>query len=117
MEKELEQNKKIILDAIFTLKDEGYKLTEDGLAFLLKGKKEVSDLSFSLAYGYLSSLSSRKIKNRIHYLINHGYIFREYNEELDMHFLILSEKTIDLDLRKLRKKKLKTEKNIYYVKA
>ncbi len=117
MEKELEQNKKVILDAIFTLKDEGYKLTEDGLALLLKGMGEIGDLSSSLAYGYLSSLSSKKIKNRIHYLVNHGYIFREYNKELDTHFLVLSEKAIDLDLHKLRKKKLKAEKNIYYVKA
>ncbi len=117
MKAPLEPNKKVILNAIFTLKEEGFKLTQDGLTLLLRGEKELKELSFSSAYAYLPSLSSKKIKNRIQYLINHGYIYREYNKALDVHFLTLTGKAFDLDLRRLAKKEVKeVEERIYFSK-
>ncbi len=114
MKTSLEPNKKVILNAIFTLREEGYKLSQDGLTLLLRGDKELKELSFSSAYAYLPSLSSKKIKNRIQYLINHGYIYREYSKEFDVHFLTLTYKATDLDLRTLTKKAIKEVKDHIY---
>ncbi len=115
-ENKTRSEQKVILDAIYTLENEGYAATLEGLALLLEGDKRTKELSFSSSYSYLSSISKRKIKNRVHYLINHGYIFLEYDYSNDLQFLRLTPKNLDLDLRLLKKKDIKVKEEIYFKK-
>ncbi len=116
MEKKISLAKRTILEAILTLEEEGYKVTSNGLCLILIGDKKVGELSASKAFGYLPSLASKKLKNRIHYLINLDYINLDYDSSLDVHFLTLSDKCFDLDLKPLKKKSLKRDKEeIYFI--
>lgn len=116
MEKPISLSKRTILGAILTLENEGYKVTSKGLCLILIGDNRVKDLSESNAFGYLPSITSKKLKNRIHYLINLDYINLEYDSSLDVHFLSLSSKALELKLNPLKKKQLKREKEeVYFI--
>lgn len=116
MKEELKASYKNILCAIYTLDSEGYLMTTDGLSLLLVGDLRVADLSGSAAFGYLPSLSTKKIKNRINYLIRYSYLNLQYHKEFDIHFLVLSDKGKALKLKKVVKKPSECTKNIYYLK-
>ena len=92
MERKITASKTTILDAVYTLKCEGYQATLEGLTHLLLGDKEGEVLSSSGAFAYLSSLSSKKIKNRVHYLLQNGFLILIYDPKNDVHFLSLSVK-------------------------
>ena len=92
MERKITASKTTILDAIYTLKCEGYQATLEGLTHLLLGDKEGEVLSSSGAFAYLPSLSSKKIKNRVHYLLQNGFLILIYDPKNDVHFLSLSVK-------------------------
>ncbi|HBE98660.1 MAG TPA: hypothetical protein DDW18_01230 [Firmicutes bacterium] len=92
MERKITPSKITVLDAIYTLNKEGYQATLEGLACLLLGNKEGEALSSSALFGYLPSLSSKKIKNRVHYLLQKGYIVLIYDSQKDVHYLSLSSK-------------------------
>lgn len=116
MKDELKNGYKTILHAVYTLKEDGYVMTLDGLAFLLVGDNRLDDLAENPSFGYLSSLSTRKIKGRINYLIRYSYLKLDYSKDLDMHFLALTDKAEALNLKKLVKKETIRYKNIYYLK-
>lgn len=92
MERKITTSKTTILDAVYTLKCEGYQATLEGLTHLLLGDKEGEALSSSGAFAYLPSLSSKKIKNRVHYLLQNGFLILIYDPKNDVHFLSLSVK-------------------------
>lgn len=100
------------MDAVYTLKEEGYQATLDGLTHLLLGEEEGKSLSFSAVFAYLPSLNSKKIKNRIHYLLQNGFLLLKYDPIYDVHFLILSPSAEGN--RKLLMKKKQTKKEAVY---
>ncbi len=116
MEQLIPLSKRTILGAVLTLDEEGYKVTPKGLCLVLLGDKRVKDLAESKVFGYLPSITSKKLKYRIHYLINLDYLRLDYDESLDVHFLSLSSKCQELDIKPLKKKPLKKEKEeVYYI--
>lgn len=115
MKEELKVAYKNILRAVHTLEEEGYMMTVDGLSLLLIGDSKLNDLSGSEAFGFLSSLSSRKVKGRINYLVRYSYLKLDYNNELDTHFLVLTDKSRALNLKKVVKKDSNGDMNIYYL--
>jgi hypothetical protein len=82
-----------IVSSIASLRDEGYEASAEGLAMILRGESsgETSVLT-SPAVGQLPSLSSKKLKNRFHQLVRHGYVRLVYSEEDEDYFLALTEK-------------------------
>lgn len=116
MNKEISNAYISVLRAIYTLDREGYILTSDGLAYLLVGDYRLEDLKNSAAYSYFSSISTRKIKNRIHYLIRYGYLKLEFKKDCNLHFLLLTEKALSLELKPLIKRDVKEDNLVYYLK-
>lgn len=114
MERKISSSKETILDAVYTLKEEGYKATLEGLTHLLLGNEEGNVLSSSAIFAYLPSLNSKKIKNRIHYLLQSGYLLLEYNSQYDAHFLFLSPKGKE-NRKLLHKKAQKKEETVLFL--
>lgn len=109
-------SKRTILGAVLTLDNEGYKVTAKGLCLVLIGDKRIKDLAESNVFGYLPSVTSKKLKSRIRYLINLDYLKLDYDLSLDVHFLTLTAKCDDLNLKPLKKKSPKKEKEeVYYI--
>lgn len=105
-----------ILNAVYTLSEEGVEATLDGLAMLIGGSYSEETLPYlnSAAYGYLASVSSKRIKARIHALIRRDYLFLDYDEESDTQFLLLTNKSRSLNLKMLGKKPLKDKKRVCF---
>ena len=57
-------SKRTILGAVLTLDNEGYKVTAKGLCLVLIGDKRIKDLAESNVFGYLPSVTSKKLKSR-----------------------------------------------------
>ncbi len=116
MEQLIPLSKRTILGAVLTLDEEGYKVTAKGLCLILLGDKKVSDMAESKVFGYLPSITSKQLKGRIRYLIGLDYLKLDYDPSLDVHFLTLSSKCDDLNLKPLKKKTpKKEEEEIYYI--
>lgn len=115
-EKPLSSAQKTILRSIYTLALEGQEATIEGLSLLLVGKyvPETELYRDSKLFGYLSSISGKKIKGRIHQLIREGYVKLIYDHKLDAQFVTLSEKCLSLSLNSLEKKTLSRKQVVLF---
>jgi hypothetical protein len=82
-----------LLSALASLEEAGVEVTADGLVKVLHGvvERETSSLVDLPAFGYLPSLSSKKLKNRIHWLVRQGFVHLSYDSKLEDYFLALTE--------------------------
>jgi hypothetical protein len=103
-----------LLSSLFLIKELGYEVTMDGLAEILQGERNEETAPFfeSPVFGSLPSLSSKKIKGRIHYLVRRGYLELSYSEEEEDYYLRLNEKGLEAakPSEVVRKKKLTPSK-------
>jgi uncharacterized FlgJ-related protein len=83
-----------LLSAIASLAEAGVEVTADGLTKILQGRydEETASLQANAAFGYLPSLSSKKLKNRVHWLVRSGYLALVYAAEAEDYFLALTAK-------------------------
>ncbi|MCR4561918.1 MAG: hypothetical protein K5694_01755 [Bacilli bacterium] len=83
---------KKILSVVRLLRLEGYEATGEGLARIIRGIECQENLPFVSEpyFGYLSSISKKKLKNKITYLVNKGYLRCSYSRD-EREFLVLSE--------------------------
>ena len=83
-----------LLSAIASLAEAGVEVSADGLVKILHGvvDEETRSLVSLAAFGYLPSLSSKKLKNRIHWLVRAGFVVLSYDQGVGDYFLQLSEK-------------------------
>jgi hypothetical protein len=90
----LKASRRVLLLAVSELKSEGYEATMEGLSKLLEGvsTEETSAHDSSSLFGFLPSLSSKKLKNRFHWLVREGYIRLQYDARRKDYFLALSPK-------------------------
>lgn len=77
--------------------DDGLLVSATGLVKLLRGESdsEVTPYEAKAYFGVYRSLSRKKIKGRLHYLIQRGYILLVYEKEMDDYSLSLSTKGVD----------------------
>jgi hypothetical protein len=109
----LKASRRVMLLAISELKSEGYEATIEGLSKLLKGvsTEEISAHSSSSLFGFLPSLTSKKLQNRFHWLVREGYIRLQYDGKRKDYFLALSPKgEAEVVNRSLPKKKRSASK-------
>jgi hypothetical protein len=101
-----------LLSALASLQEAGVEATADGLVKILHGvaDRETASLVSLPAFGYLPSLSSKKLKNRIHWLVRTGFVSLSYDEAVEDYFLALSEKGLANVIPLTPKKKEKDEK-------
>lgn len=83
-----------LLSLISLLEKEGEAATAEGWVKILRGilDEETQAVAESVCFGYLPSLSSKKLKNRFHLLVRKGYLRLVYNEEDGDYYLLLSER-------------------------
>lgn len=91
--KPLSPSKRRLLSFLKELQNEGYEVTSEGLSKLVRGvwDRETAILSSSVVFGQCPSLSSKRIKGRLTYLLRHGYIGLSYSEKDDDYFLFLKD--------------------------
>jgi hypothetical protein len=109
----LKASRRVMLLAISELRSEGYEATIEGLSKLLKGvsTEEISAHGSSSLFGFLPSLTSKKLKNRFHWLVREGYIRLQYDGKRKDYFLALSPKgEAEVANRSLPKKKRSVSK-------
>ncbi len=104
----LKASHRVMLIAISEFRSEGYEATMEGLSKLLKGISDEETLAHSSSslFGFLPSLSKKKLKNRFHWLVREDYVRLKYDAKRKDCFLALSEKgEAEVLNRSLAKKK------------
>jgi hypothetical protein len=83
-----------LLSAVNEVVLEGYLASNDGLVHILLGDKieETKPLINLPCFGFYRSLSSKKIKNRLHLLVRKGYLGLKYMEDSNDYFYIVLDK-------------------------
>jgi len=87
IEKTLPKSYSLLLGSVRLLKKEGTEASKEGLSKLVRGiyDPETAPYSHLPLFGYCPSLSRKKVKLRLSYLIKTGYLvtkpFKEGNEE------------------------------------
>jgi hypothetical protein len=86
-----------LLGYLKSVTDDGLLVSATGLVKLLRGESdsEVTPYEAKAYFGVYRSLSRKKIKGRLHYLIQRGYILLVYEKEMDDYSLSLSTKGVD----------------------
>ena len=90
----LKASYRTLLLAISEFRSEGYEGTMEGLSKLLKGVSDEETFAqhSSPLFGFLPSLSKKKLKNRFHWLVREGYLRLHFDAKRKDYFLALSEK-------------------------
>ena len=98
---------KKILSAILQADQAGHLLSADGVLAFLNGNLHEDWAEGLSGNGALLSLSGRRGKTAIHWLVRHDYIRQRYSREYDEYYLYLSAKGEDIAVRFLPKLKQK----------
>lgn len=108
-----------LLSALFLIKEAGYEVTAEGLSLILRGVKTEETIPFfeNSVFSFLPSLSSKRIKARVHQLVRQGYLRLSYREEDEDYYLLLTDKgnaacKPSEVLRKQKAKNIVSKKNI-----
>lgn len=83
-----------LLKVIDLLNEETVLVSSDGLTKLIRGLSDTETSAYKERpyFGISPSLSPKKIKGRVHYLVARGYISLEYLEAMGDYSLSLTEK-------------------------
>lgn len=83
-----------LLLALSAIAEAGYEVTMDGLCEVVQGQEngETSPLLTNPAFGYLPSLSSKRLKARLRVLLHQGTIALNYAVEDRDYYLALTAK-------------------------
>jgi hypothetical protein len=89
-----------LLGYLKSVNDDGLLVSATGLVKLLRGESdsEVTPYEAESYFGVYRSLSRKKIKGRLHYLVQRGYILLVYEKEMDDYSLSLSTKGVTCSL-------------------
>ena len=76
----------------------GYEVTAEGFCKILLGvlDEETRSLTSLTEFAYLSSLGSKRIKMRLHYLVRLGYVGLDFSEEDQDYYLTLTAKGLEV---------------------
>lgn len=95
-----------LLGYLKSVNDDGLLVSATGLVKLLRGENdsEVTPYEAESYFEVYRSLSRKKIKGRLHYLVQRGYILLVYEKEMDDYSLSLSTKGVNCSLLRMTNK-------------